>query len=970
MKTFLFAGFFFCLIQPGLMAASQWFSAVQKNPDFLQPYCSRSVVFTIDRDEVKKVFRQDPSSLEIEIPFPDGNKVIAFQQTDIHAPGFQVLNAAGRDVTASLEMPLHFRGKNNRKGKELASLSLFSDGNFVLVFSGPAGNVNVAALPEKFSSAPDQYVAFLDSDLKKKNPFHCGIDHDGPVPANPAGSSTQPDQIQNDSTCRLTEIYWECDHDMYQKGGDLQGTLNRFEAMFTGTAVLYEIETINIGVKAVKVWDTPDPYTYTSSFAALDDFLSAGNAANWPGQLAHLLSTRPLNLGGVAYLNALCSSFRYGFSNIDFLFPELPVYSWTLSTIAHELGHNFASNHTHNCGWEVQPGIFQQIDSCWDAEGGCQPTIKGRIGTIMSYCHLTGSVNLSLGFGVLPGNRIRAAYAAMPCVAGTIVIPNYTPGNSGPFCNGDTVQLLAEDLPGYSYNWTGPNGFSSSERSPLLPNLSEAAEGEYKLSIRKLACTSREKKTSLIFNCMKIGSLPASICAGSDFTIPFSSTGNFNPGNKFIAQLSNNAGSFSNPINLDTLESSQPQAMRVFLPAGLAMGTAYKIRLLSTSPAYTGKPQVKSLGINPIGTPPLPVNGERCGSGSVQISANGGSNLIWTSSLAETVPVFQGRKFTTPVITQTSSWFVQSGGSSRSEAGLKTPSGNLNATTQEDGIAFESFATFRLDSISLFHEPSSTQICEIVLRKEGAEIYSRIVSNLAGSTQTKVPLFWRVNPGHGYQLLCRNIGTGLKRSTVAYPLKVSNLISLESSVSASGDYPYLFNWVIAKYSGCPSRKVEVQARILNGIAPPAPEIQAISDSLFFPVSAPVYEWTVNGQVQLNYNFPKIRALLNSAYQVRYKLDSCWSDFSDPYVVTAQTKISEKAEGFVSFYPNPVERRLFWRSALPVSEIAIYSTDGRQILLNQTGEKESMDLSFLPDGLYFIHWRSGAESGMLRMSVLK
>jgi len=303
MRALFLILFIFCF--SGVYATENWYSNVKLNPENLKNYSRKAVVFSIDRNKVKQLYRKSPSALTLQIPVPEGEKTIAFTATDIHAAGFEVLDASGRNIKAELDMPLHFKGKNNRRGKEIAALSIFSDGNFVLVYSDASGNINLAGLPENLRKHPDEYVAFRDADLLHSNPFRCGIDHDGPVPENAVQSNPSSNQIQNDSTCRLTEIYWECDYDMYQRGGGFQGALNRFEAMFNGTAILYEIETINIGVKALKIWDTPDPYTYSSSFSALDDFLSAGNAAGWPGQLAHLLSTRPLNLGGVAYLNAI-----------------------------------------------------------------------------------------------------------------------------------------------------------------------------------------------------------------------------------------------------------------------------------------------------------------------------------------------------------------------------------------------------------------------------------------------------------------------------------------------------------------------------------------------------------------------------------------------------------------------------------------------------------------------------------------
>ncbi len=47
--------------------------------------------------------------------------------------------------------------------------------------------------------------------------------------------------------------------------------------------------------------------------------------------------------------------------------------------------------------------------------------------------------------------------------------PNIAPDNDGPLtCNKETVQLLANATEATSYEWTGPNGFSSSEENPIV----------------------------------------------------------------------------------------------------------------------------------------------------------------------------------------------------------------------------------------------------------------------------------------------------------------------------------------------------------------------------------------------------------------------------------------------------------------------------------------------------------------------
>lgn len=921
----------------------------------------------LDLEKIQQIYRQSPSSLVLKLPFPEGERELKFQSSDIHAAGFQVLDAKNRPVSG-LQYPLHFKGMFNSRGKEMAALTLFSNGHLAMVYSSPAGNYNVSRLPDSLGNTGD-YLLFFDHDLIRKNPFSCQSESLPIPPKDKRKKGPSLTQTENDTACKLTEIYWECDYDMFQKGGNsIQGALNSFEAMFNGTATLFEVENINIGVKMVKVWDEPDPYNYSSSFTALDDFGSAGNAANWPGQLAHLLSTRNLNLGGVAYLNAICTSFRYGFSNIDFSFPPLFTYSWTLSTIAHELGHNFSSPHTHNCNWEVQPGVFQQIDSCWNAEGGCQPVVRGRVGTIMSYCHLTGSVNLSLGFGPLPGNRIREAFNNMSCVSGTIVIPNFVPVNSGAFCFGDTIELSAEDLPGFNYKWTGPNGFESNSRIALIPNATPAIEGSYGLKVKKAACESRSKTTFLEFNCMKVGQTPQTICAGSGINVPFSSSGVFNPGNRFILQLSNSSGSFVSPLSLDTLDAAVPQTVVTTLPAELGLGNNYRFRFLSTNPAYEGKPRTKGFVINPVGVSPSPQNGERCGPGSVQIGVGGGSGIAWFENQSVTEPISLSRRFNTPVLTQSRSYFAQSGSVSRSVAG---PAVSLASGPSQidNGVIFNSLGTIRIDSLTLVHSPAGGNLCRIRLEKDGQILFSKTIQAQSGGN-TRVALFWRADPGNDYRLICDNIQvpvSGAGSGWGSYPQTVNSVISFTGPVSGSTSvFPYFFNMVISRYLSCPSPRVEVQAKINPGTVPMQPSVQmATGDSLICTVPALQYEWQVNGQLVANYNFPKIKGVNNSSYIVRIRIDSCWSEWSAPMVFTLTDVDDLSFSAAPSVYPSPAGDIIWVESGSEKCRIDWYHISGQKIWENEVSGKQNFSVRTFPKGIYFLKWKSQNRGGVLK-----
>lgn len=65
----------------------------------------------------------------------------------------------------------------------------------------------------------------------------------------------------------------------------------------------------------------------------------------------------------------------------------------------------------------------------------------------------------------------------------TVVVSNTAPVvyNSGPVCTGGTLQLFSGY--GQSYQWTGPNGFTSNQQNPILSNVTTADAGVYTVVI-------------------------------------------------------------------------------------------------------------------------------------------------------------------------------------------------------------------------------------------------------------------------------------------------------------------------------------------------------------------------------------------------------------------------------------------------------------------------------------------------------
>lgn len=74
--------------------------------------------------------------------------------------------------------------------------------------------------------------------------------------------------------------------------------------------------------------------------------------------------------------------------------------------------------------------------------------------------------------------------------------PNIT--NTGPYCIGDTIQLLADSLTGTTYQWSGPNGFNSTSIRPFIAAASFADTGLYTLQLTRDGCLGPVHQTRVV----------------------------------------------------------------------------------------------------------------------------------------------------------------------------------------------------------------------------------------------------------------------------------------------------------------------------------------------------------------------------------------------------------------------------------------------------------------------------------------
>ncbi|HYH08004.1 MAG TPA: carboxypeptidase regulatory-like domain-containing protein [Thermoanaerobaculia bacterium] len=110
--------------------------------------------------------------------------------------------------------------------------------------------------------------------------------------------------------------------------------------------------------------------------------------------------------------------------------------------------------------------------------------------------------------------------------------PQATPtaSNGGPYCENATITLSTPVVVGAVYAWTGPNGFTSSDREPAISNATPANAGTYSVTVTVGGCTSLPGTTNVVVNATPATptiSGATSFCPGGSVTLTSSSaTGN------------------------------------------------------------------------------------------------------------------------------------------------------------------------------------------------------------------------------------------------------------------------------------------------------------------------------------------------------------------------------------------------------------------------------------------------------------
>ncbi len=284
----------------------------------------------------------------------------------------------------------------------------------------------------------------------------------------------------------------------------------------------------------------------------------------------------------------------------------------------------------------------------------------------------------------------------------------------------------------------------------------------------------------------------------------------------------------------------------------------YTVTLTATN--SFGSDQVIKTNLLTINMPasPTPTNGSNCGAGTVNLGAAGLGTLNWFDTPTSTTIIGTGTTFTTPSISTTTTFYVESSTSNYGTS-QNVPSPDITTATTSNTNRYHIFtvtAPIRLVSVQVRTTIAGNRTVE--LRSSGGTVLQTITVNIPTGTN-RITLNWDIPVGTNYQLgLATTSTVNLFRHTtgLTYPYQIAGLVSITAN-STAASYGFFYDWEVQPFNSCTSARTPVIATI-NNPAAVSLNISATATTICPGTSVtftatptnggtiPSYQWKVNG----------------------------------------------------------------------------------------------------------------------------
>jgi len=293
-----------------------------------------------------------------------------------------------------------------------------------------------------------------------------------------------------------------------------------------------------------------------------------------------------------------------------------------------------------------------------------------------------------------------------------------------------------------------------------------------------------------------------------------------------------------------------------------ASGT-YTVSLISTN--INGVDTLAKTSYITISLPANPTTNSAtiCGSGSTTLTATGSGKLNWYNSQTGGTAINTGTTYTTPVLTSSETYYVESEiVSSPIYGGKLTNTGGGGYLSASQYLIFDCYTPVTLVSVNVYAQSTGNRTIE--LRNSAGTVLKTATVNIPIIGLNTVTLNFAIPIGTNMQLgLSSSSVTDLYRNNVAsgvtYPYTTSGLISITTSSAGAGYYYWFYNWKLQGAS-CYSSRSAITANVTQGTPADISISSDQADTICYgtnvtytavPVnggSSPSYDWIVNGSL--------------------------------------------------------------------------------------------------------------------------
>jgi len=394
---------------------------------------------------------------------------------------------------------------------------------------------------------------------------------------------------------------------------------------------------------------------------------------------------------------------------------------------------------------------------------------------------------------------------------------------------------------------------------------------------------------------------------------------------------------------------------------------------------------------------PTPIDGCASAGSPVDLSINSNSSgpFSWYENATDGTSVGSGMTYTTPILNNTTTYYVEDEGSLGTATTGPAETGNglgiLQNYSQGTEIIFDAVATFTLQEITVYPQifchthtvsfeiqnsagvvlPNGSQSQSVTDDADCSTVTGAVTITLSGGG-VEIP------QGTGYKIVkTGSIGFNHWQGNVIYPMDYSPYFTITGTDTGSG-YPALHDW---KVTGGNCARMPVIAEI-DPACPAVLPVELIQFSAQVNKDFVLLKWeTVNernnagfelerkennaefqriawveaGEGEQNsYQAKDYEIRQGKTYQYRLKQIDLSGQFVYSEIETVKVDLQNSA---VIVYPNPTRETIFIErnnEELRPSTLRIYSSTGRLFMERKISvEKTELNLSSLPSGIYFI-----------------